>query len=166
MNRDWIMTLCIDSLIGQELEKHIAILRELGLNYIKVVHVTVAGSLVRQCDIARACQTCTVTRGPLSPEFRPFFDVLQLRAEHASMQIIKPAVVSRAVAGSLVRTVVAQSADDAVNFGVIGDDGAAIAECPQVLLSDKTDGRGVAQLGDPEAIAMRPDGLSIVLDYQ
>ena len=166
VNRNRIMALRVDAFKAQELEQRIPLFRPLGLDDVEVVDVTVPWPFVGQRDVPRAGQSRTVTRRPLPAQVIPFVDVLQFRAEHASVQIVEPAVVSRAVARALGRTVIAQAADDGVDLRAIGHHCAAVAKGSKVLLNDEADGGGVAQLSDPEAVAACADGLRIVLNHQ
>ena len=109
-------------------------------------------------------EACAVTRGPFPAEVVPVVDMFQLGAEHSGVQIVQTAVESEAVAGALLGAVIAQLANDAIDFSIVGDDCAAVAECAEVLLDDEADGGGVAEFADAEAVAMSTDGLCVVFD--
>ena len=59
---------------------------------------------------------------------------------------------------------VAQFADDPVNFVIVGDNGPAVAEGAQVFLRDEAGAYGIAELADLKTVAAGPDCLGVVLD--
>ena len=91
-------------------------------------------------------------------------NVLQLGAEHAGVQIVKPAVEPEAVDVPLVRSVIAQLPQLRVDVGVVRDQRAAVAERAEVLLDDEARRRRIAELADSEPGAGGIDRLRVVLD--
>src|SRR5271157_1922606 len=137
-----------------------------GLDDIQMIDVVVTGSLVGELDVGGAAQAGGVTRGPLAAQRVPFVDMFQLGAEHAGLQVVQAAVVTHAMAGSLVRPVVAQLADEAVHILVVGNNRAAIAETAEVLLDDEAGADSVAQFADCEAVSAGADALRVVFHNQ
>src|SRR4029079_16266757 len=153
MNGDGVVGLGIDPVLDEEIDQFIAARRVLRLDHVEMEDVTVAGLHVRQVDVRRLAQTGGVELRPLDPIVVPLVDVLQLGAENSGVDVVETAVEAKAVNVALARSVVAQLADLRVNLRIVGDQRAAVAERPEVLLNDEADRSSVAELTDPEAIA-------------
>src|SRR5882672_606031 len=137
----------------------------LGLDHVEVVDVAVARCFERQRDIAGVFQARRIAGGPFTAQVAPFVDVLELGAENAGVEIVQPAVDSKTVAGPLLRTVIAEPADHAVDEIAVRDHGAAIAESAEVLLDDEAGANGIAELADLETVAFRADALRVILHH-
>src|ERR1051326_850172 len=81
------------------------------------------------------------------------------------MDVIEPAVEAKAVNVALVRAMIAQFANNAIHFFVIGYQRAAIAKGTQVFLDNKTGCGSITQFADFEPIAMGVDGLGVIFNH-
>ena len=126
----------------------------------------VAGSHVRQLEAGRGLEPRGGPSGPLNSQVVPRVDMLQLGTEDAGMEIVEPAVETKAVDITFGRPVVAQLADSGVDVRVVREEGPTVTKRAEVLLNDEADGSRVAQLADRETIAGGVDSLRVVLITQ
>src|SRR2546422_6723143 len=126
--------------------------------------VAITFSLEWQSETLRSFQAGGVASRPFSPQIIVLVNVLQFGAQDAGVEIVQPTVETEAMDISSVRAVVAQLADGGIDVLVVGHQRAAVPKRAQILLDDKTDRSGVAQLADLEIGAMGADALGIVLD--
>src|SRR5262245_58924779 len=127
-------------------------------------HMAITGRLCRQRETLRARQTRGVAHSPLAAIVVPGVDVFELGAEHAGMQVVKPAVEAEAMHITSVRAVIAELAHLRIDVGVVRDACAAVAERAEILLDNETGGGRVAQLTNLESLAVRADSLGVVLN--
>src|SRR5688572_33066822 len=100
------MGLRVDAVLHEEVHELIAVRRVLRFDDVQVEDVTVARSDLRQVDGGRAAKPRGVPRRPLDTLVVPRVDVLQLRAEDTSVEIVEPAVEPEAVNVPLGRSMV------------------------------------------------------------
>src|SRR5689334_15512167 len=164
MNRDGIVGFGVNRCVVQELKERIALFRLFGLEDVKMKNVMVTLALGGESEILRTFQAGSVTSGPFPAEVIPGINVLELGAEDAGVKIVQSAVESVAMDVAGVGAVVAELADGGVNFLVIRNQRAAVAERAEIFLDNEAGSGRVAQFGDFESIAARADGLGIILD--
>lgn len=161
---DRVMRFCVNASFNQMIEQHVAPLGFLGFNDVEMIYVAVARQFDWQIDCPAIFESGRVPCGPFTALIVPFVYVFEFGAEDSGMEVVKPAVETKAVNVAFVRAMVAQFADSRVDVGIVCDDGAAIAESAEILLNNEAGGCGIAAVADAEAGPMRADGLGVVLD--
>src|SRR5213592_2055606 len=102
MNRNRVVRLGIDTVLDQVVNHCVAIGRVLRFDLVQVEHMAIPRASIRQVEEIAARQALGVLLRDLNPAVAPGFDVLELRAQNTSVQVIQTAVETKAVYVALI----------------------------------------------------------------